>query len=155
VELEKATLVEVKDGTGQVATNNFTFKPYGTNNGANKDLAVAQKSAPFGRSYKPAIPELYEEIWVVGWTLDGQWHVSHGHVDPLQPPYTGPEYEGCLCHTASTSPALSGAAVMNNKGNVVGIHKGGAGEKAPRNVFIPFTKQHLVDFGMQGLHHPH
>jgi V8-like Glu-specific endopeptidase len=116
------------------------------------DLATAPKPPGAGASYKMAEPTIGEEIWVVGYDCDSgtaSWHESVGYVEELQDPYKS--IKGALCHTATTKPTLSGAAVINRQGQLVGWHLGGNDCSAPRNCFIAVTPQMIVDFGTTGL----
>jgi hypothetical protein len=114
------------------------------------DCAIAPKPAGCARSYKAGVPVVGEEIWVVGWDCNKQGskipHVSHGYVEELQDPFS--HLEGHLCHTATTTSSLSGSAVFNKQGVVVGIHTYGTGEEGPRNAFLAFTPQMISDFGV-------
>jgi hypothetical protein len=115
------------------------------------DLATSPKPPGSGASYKMATPKIGEEVWVVGWDCDSEpptWHESVGHVEELQSPYLA--IEGALCHTATTKPTLSGAAVINRQGQLVGWHEAGNDVSAPRNAFIAVTSQMIVDFGTTG-----
>jgi len=121
------------------------FKQY-----RNIDLATCPKPPGFGASYKMAVPKIGEEVWVVGYDCDSNttWHESVGAVEELQAPYLS--IEGALCHTASTHPTLSGSAVINRQGQLVGWHQAGNDVSAPRNCFIAVTSQMIVDFGSTG-----
>jgi len=119
---------------------------------ADLDLVAGPKPATMD-SYKPAVPVIDEPIWVVGWDIanpkEPRWHVSDGVVQEVTPEYA--HLKGHLCHTATTHPGLSGAAVINQRGQIVGITTYGADRStAPANAFLAFSPQLCEDFSSSG-----
>jgi len=119
---------------------------------ADLDLVAGPKPATMD-SYKPAVPVINEPIWIVGWDLvnpkEPKWHVSDGQVVELTPEYS--HLQGHLCHTGTTYPGLSGAAVVNQRGQIVGITTYGADKStAPCNAFLAFSPQLCEDFSNSG-----
>lgn len=101
------------------------------------DYAHAKKSLvriPGLRSYQPGVAKVGMDIIIQRFCVKTRrWFQTTGKIDHID--------ENCvLRHTATTDDGDSGAAILNEGGQVVGIHLNGAPKGDERNSGFAFTQ---------------
>jgi len=141
---------ENKPGPYGLIETKGKFKQY-----SDLDLMLADKSTTGLQfsSYHPAIAKIGELVTIAAWDVtdpnNPKWWISTGNVSELSSQYS--HLKGHLCADYSSKPGMSGAAIFNQQGQVVGVHSHGQEFYAETNAFLAFDQQMVTDFGRGGL----